>query len=294
MNYNHLIYFQTLAGLENYRKAAQQLHITQPSLSNAIHNLEEDLGVRLFEKKGRGIKLTIKGTRYLEYVNRALKELDEWELMLGYELTDSNLFVRLGYVMSISYDIVPGWISGFRKKTNHNVFFSCINDTSDALAEELLNGNLDLIMCAKLDDPRITQETLLSREPVLLCPKNHHFAKRKSVDINELSGEAFIAHNRNTSFHRIMAELYQRSSIHVRIVSEVDEDRAVLGMVRAGIGCGIVLNSPEIHGSDFSAVPITGTGFLGDICIGKRADASLWDTAESFYEYVLNNTEGLK
>ena len=294
MNYNHLIYFQTLAGLENYRKAAQQLHITQPSLSNAIHNLEEDLGVRLFEKKGRGIKLTIQGKRYLEYVNRALKELDEGELMLGYELTSSNMLVRLGYVMSISYDIVPGWISGFRKKTKENVFFSCINDTSDALAEELLNGNADLIICAKLDDPRIAQKTLLSREPVLLCPKNHHLAKRKSVDITELGGEAFIAHNRNTAFHRIMAELYLRSNTHVRIISEADEDRAILGMVRAGIGCGIVLNSPEIHGSDFSTVPITGTGFLGDICIGRRADTPLPDIAEAFRQYVLSNTEGLK
>ena len=65
MNYNHLVYFQTLAALENYRKAAQQLHITQPSLSNAIHNMEADLGVQLFEKKGRGVRLTVQGTRFL-------------------------------------------------------------------------------------------------------------------------------------------------------------------------------------------------------------------------------------
>lgn len=289
MNYNHLFYFQTLAGTENYRKAAQQLHITQPSLSNAIHNLESDLGVQLFEKKGRGIKLTVQGTRYLEYVNRALNELNEGELMLSYELADSDLFVRFGYVMSTAYDVVPGMISGFRKITGKNIFFSCINDTSDALAEELLNGNVDLILCSNLNDPRITQKTLFSREPVLLLPKNHHLANRKSVDINELSGESFIAHNRNTAFHKIMTELYLRSDTHVKIISEVDEDRAILGMVRAGIGCGIVLNSPEIHGSDFSAIPITGTGFLGDLCIGKRADNILPDTAEAFYQYVLSN-----
>ena len=288
MNYNHLLYFRTLAETENYRRAAHQLHITQPSLSNAIHNLEADLGVQLFEKKGRGVRLTVQGTRYLEYVSRALKELSQGELMLSYEMADSDHVLRLGYVMSVSYDTVPEWMKGFRKQYRKDIFFSCINDTSDALGQELLNGNVDVILSSYLDDPRITQQTLLRREPVLLLPKNHHLANRKSIDISELNGESFIAHSRNTAFHRIMTEIYQRTDTHVRIVSEADEDRAILGMVRAGLGCGIVLNNPELHGTDFSAVPVTGTGFLGDICIGKRADDPLPDTAEAFYQYVLN------
>ncbi|MCR5795224.1 MAG: LysR family transcriptional regulator [Solobacterium sp.] len=294
MNYNHLVYFQALAGLENYRKAAQQLHITQPSLSNAIHNMEEDLGVQLFEKKGRGIRLTAQGIKFLEYVNRAMKELNEGELMLSYELASSDHFLRLGYVMSVTNDVIPEWLAGFRRQYRKNVFFSCINDTSDALVNELLNGNVDLIFCADMKDPRIIQTPLFRRDPVLLTPKDHRLANRKSVDISELTGEPFIAHSRKTSFHRIMAEVYLRSGTHVRIVSEADEDRAIIGMVRKGLGCGVVLESPEIHGEGFSAIPITGTGFQGELCIGRRANDTLPDAAEAFCRYVLENKEGIQ
>lgn len=288
MNYNHLFYFQTLAELENYHKAAQQLHITQPSLSNAIHNIEAELGVQLFQKKGRGVTLTVQGIRYLDYVNRAIKNLNEGELMLSYELASSNFFLSMGYVMSVSYDFVPELMKGYKKASGKNIFFSCIHNTSDKLAKELLNGNVSLIISANLNDPRIEQKTLFKKDPILLTPKNHPLANRKSVHINELNGEAFIAHNRNTSFHKIMSEIYLRTKTHVRIVSEAAEDRAILGMVKAGFGCAVVLDSPEIHGSDFSAIPLVGSGFQGEICIGKRANSVLPPETEEFYQFVLN------
>ena len=75
MNLNYLLYFQTLAKYEHYGKAAEELHITQPSLSKAIRNLEQDLGVELFEKSGRGIRLSSQGVHYLDYVDKALHEL---------------------------------------------------------------------------------------------------------------------------------------------------------------------------------------------------------------------------
>lgn len=291
MNYNHLFYFRTLAEHENYRKAAQELHITQPSLSNAIHNLEADLGVQLFEKKGRGIKLTVQGMRYLEYVNRAVHELNEGELMLSYDSAAFDLFLRLGYILPVAYDCVPAWLSGFQKKCRKNVFFSCINDTSAALVQELLNGNADLIMCSQISDPRVEFTPLFSRDLILLTPANHRLANKTGVDINDLEGESFIAHNRNTAFHHIMAETYLRDSLHVRVIGEADEDRAILGMVKAGMGVAVTVESPEIHGTGFCAIPVRRTSFKGTICIGRRANEQLPPAAEEFYQYVLSSVQ---
>ena len=77
MNLNQLEYFRTLAHEEHYTRAAQMLSITQPSLSHAIAQLEQELGTRLFEKKGRNIVLTRYGKIFLPYVEDALKILDE-------------------------------------------------------------------------------------------------------------------------------------------------------------------------------------------------------------------------
>ena len=121
-----------------------------------------------------------------------------------------------------------------------------------------------------------------------MAPRSHKLSARKSVDIRELGGEAFIAHSRDTALHDILADIYRQNHIHVRIISEADEDRAILGMVRAGLGCGVTTRSPEIYGTDFSAIPITGSGFCGRICIGRLAGAVLSETAEAFYTYMVS------
>lgn len=288
MNYNHLVYFQKLAKYENYRIASEELHITQPSLSNAIHHLEADLGVALFEKSGRGVRLTGQGQRFLKYVNNALRELRNGEDRLHYEQVEGDSILRLGIVMSAAYDPFSDWIRDFQKKTERKVFYACTNDTSDGLCDELCAGNLDLIICTSVANPKITFTPLYERGLVLLTPHCHRFSSRESVSIEELNGEAFIAHSRKTALHDILADIYREHHIRVRIISEADEDRAILGMVRAGLGCAITTPSSEIYGTDFCTVPITGTGFRGEISVGRRVNEPLSEIAEDFYTYLLS------
>ncbi len=76
MNLKHLQYFRVLAKTQHYTKAAAQLYITQPSLSQAIGELEKELNIKLFEKVGRNIKLTKYGQYFLTYVENGLEELE--------------------------------------------------------------------------------------------------------------------------------------------------------------------------------------------------------------------------
>ena len=99
MNYNYLRYFSVLAQLEHYTLAAARLGISQPSLSSAIHHLEEELGdVRLFEKVGRNIRLTEEGRYFQERVDAALKELNEASNTLRDSRTSAPVIIRLGVV----------------------------------------------------------------------------------------------------------------------------------------------------------------------------------------------------
>ena len=289
MNYNHLIYFQTLARCEHYRKAAEELHITQPSLSNAIHRLEEDLGVQLFEKSGRGVRLTKQGRRFLDYVDQGFHALQIGEELLHYEQIHAQTTLNLGVVLSIANDPFPDWIRGFTQYYPRKVFFSCVNDTSDGLCLELKAGNVDLIFCSKIEDPRIEFTPLFDQKLMLLVPLSHRLAGRSSIPIQELDGEAFIAHSRKTALHDILADIYRANHIRVRIVSEADEDRAIIGMVRAGLGCGVTTYSSELYGSGFQAIPITGSGFHGQICMGRRRGTPLPDTAQLFWDYLLSH-----
>ena len=98
MNYNVLRYFSVLAQIEHYTIAAARLGISQPTLSSAIHNLENELGgVRLFEKNGRNVRLTEEGRFYQEKVDAALKELHSASMMLRDSRISAPVVIRMGY-----------------------------------------------------------------------------------------------------------------------------------------------------------------------------------------------------
>ena len=101
MNLNQLIYFETLAQLEHVSRASEKLNIAQPSLSKAIANLEQELGVDLFEKQGRNVVLTRQGKLYLDYVQKALKSLEEGRSALQRMQSELNLRIDIGFVSSL-------------------------------------------------------------------------------------------------------------------------------------------------------------------------------------------------
>ena len=113
MNLNHLSYFRVLAKLEHYTQAAEELSITQPSLSHAMSTLEKDLGTYLFEKQGRNIKLTKYGKIYFEYVDRALSELEKGEKKIRELANVSTGTIELGYIYTLGPSFIPHLIKDF-------------------------------------------------------------------------------------------------------------------------------------------------------------------------------------
>ena len=106
MNLRHLKFFVVLAKTQHMAKAAELLNISQPSLSYAINSLEKELGVPLFEKDGRNIKLTNFGSIYLTYVQKSLSELDRGSEYIS-ELLDINRgHINLGFTFSMGQEIL--------------------------------------------------------------------------------------------------------------------------------------------------------------------------------------------
>ena len=138
MNLNHLSYFRVLAKLEHYTQAAEELSITQPSLSHAMSALERDLGTYLFEKQGRNIKLTKLGKIYFEYVEKALSELERGEKRIK-ELTNvSTGTIELGYIYTLGPNFVPKLIKKFTSiEKNKDIKFLFGQGTTKYLINDL-------------------------------------------------------------------------------------------------------------------------------------------------------------
>ena len=117
MNLNQLIYFATLAQLQHVTRASEKLNIAQPSLSKAIANLEQELGVDLFEKQGRNVVLTRQGKLYLDYVEKALESLEEGRSALQRMQTELDQRIDIGFVSSLQARMMPQLLADYRKTT---------------------------------------------------------------------------------------------------------------------------------------------------------------------------------
>ena len=115
MNLNHLYYFKTLARVEHYTRAAQELSITQPSLSHAISCLEDELGTYLFEKQGRRVVLTKYGKIFLQYVTNSLDMLEVGIKRTKAMTSESSGIIDLGYIFTLGSHFVPDLVSEFLK-----------------------------------------------------------------------------------------------------------------------------------------------------------------------------------
>lgn len=141
MNLHQLRYFTTLAQEEHYTKAALKLHITQPSLTHAVHLLEDELDVALFEKKGRNVVLTKYGKLFLKEIEPILNRLDD-SIENIKQISKGKETLNIGFVRRLGMSYIPQLISSFQ---NENVTFQCHSGFSYELIHDLKKNDLDIV-----------------------------------------------------------------------------------------------------------------------------------------------------
>ena len=146
MNLNQLYYFQKVAQLQHYHQAAKELNISQPSLSRSIANLEEELGVSLFQKNGRNIELTKYGSIFLEHVNRIIDEIKIAENKMKSLASSSSGHIDIGYVFPLAKSYIPRLVRSFlNQQENHEITFSLSQEITKNLIADLKNEKYDVV-----------------------------------------------------------------------------------------------------------------------------------------------------
>ena len=259
MNLNYLRYFRVLAKLEHYTQAAEELSITQPSLSHAMSELEKSLGAYLFEKKGRNIKLTKYGKIYFEYVDKGLSELENGEKKLK-ELTNiSTGTIELGYIYTLGPSFVPSLIRSFTGvEENKNIKFSFGQGTTNTLIEGLKNEKFDMVFCSHVENqPDIEFIPIAKEELVLIVSNEHPLAKNDSVDLREVDSYPFIGFSEKSGIRSLINSLFKKVDITPNIVCEVEEDNAIAGLVEINYGIAVIPKISSLKYYNVKVLPIT-------------------------------------
>ncbi len=207
MNLKQLYYFKRLSETEHYTEAASSLCITQPSLSHAISELEKELGVALFARQGRNVKITQNGKRFLPYVEDALASLENGRMTLQKNGAENKENIRIAFIYTMGEYVVPQLINQYSLSPEcHNVTFSFTQGTSLTLLQELKAGKVDLAICSYIaDEPDIDFIPVIQQELVVVTAKDHPLARlyEHEVDLVETIHYPYIYFSENRVYVRL-------------------------------------------------------------------------------------------
>lgn len=243
MNLQHLRYFITLANLEHYTKAARQLHITQPTLSHAISIIESELGVILFEKKGRNIILTENGKAFAKNIQEALNLIDDSVATLQAQ-TIKSFNIKIALLRVLSHRVIPNLTRQFlTDNPNSPANFIFYNDSgmTEDLLRGLIDGRYDLAFCSKIGlNPQITYLPIAVQDMVIVVPKNHQLAQKEHVSIADTLAYPQIWFSKKSGVRPVVEKLYQDQMDQVKIQFEIEEDETIAGLVAQNFGIAIL------------------------------------------------------
>lgn len=286
-----LQYFKTLARVLHYTQAAAELHIAQPSLSYSIKELEKELGVKLFEKDSRHIKLTAYGEQFLPYAQRALDMLDEGVGVLKQMAGSAQQIVRLGYFHSISASLIPAVMMGiYGQEKNQSIRFQFTEAPSFDLFQLLKRGELDLAFCLHQDDE--LESVTIMRQPLYLAvPEHHPLAKRESVSFEDFAKEPIVMLDKPSSLRQQLDEVYARRGLAPQVVFEVRECNAALQYVALRFGVSVLPQVPAMGNEKVVVIPISdeSTAFVRTVLFSWVKKRPLSPASKRVRDYILEH-----
>ena len=294
MNYNYLRYFSVLAQLEHYTLAAARLGISQPSLSSAIHHLEQELGnVRLFEKVGRNIRLTEEGRYYQEKVDAALKELNIASMTLRDSKVSAPVVIRLGVVSGTVSGTVSREIAAYLQQ-NDRIRFRLTESSGEELLNMVRQEKLDMAIVDMTDRDRTLHFRKLCRRNFWAAlPADHPLSHSQILTPQQLDQQTQIVFNNDIEDSFI--KWASGSPIDEHIVCTVNTAQAALDLVAAGVGICVVPDDCIYPRENVRFVPIENWHQALYMCIlyDKWLVPPVWNFVEQLVRGIRKNNPEL-
>ncbi len=241
MELTQLKYFKVVAECEHFTHAAEQLYISQPSLSKAISNLEDELGLKLFEREKKSVYLNDYGKNFYMYVKKIFTELDE---ALG-QLKDMSIGAHGDVKIATSFEITkPSPIHAYTREfflSNPDISLHFYQQSVKQIMQLLEDREANLAFSLQPhQQPNITWIPLYSERMGLILPKGHMFANRSSLRLEEVKEERFLCNNVAPDEEDSIYHLCKMAGFKPKIGFEGTSSKIVGEAVTRGLGIAFV------------------------------------------------------
>ncbi len=234
MELRHLRYFLAVAEQSHFRQAAESLHVSQPTLSQQVKDLEDELGIALFERTGRRARLTQAGRLYQQYAQRAINVLEEGKTALDEldGLVRGSLTV--GVVQTVNASLTPAVVAQFAQ-AYPQVKLQVEELSASQIESGIRDGRLDVgISFAPADDKGLSVEPLLREEFVLAVSPGHPLQDQPAVKIAQLKETPLCLLDQGFCTRRMIDTAFAKAKCSPRVAIEMNSIEGIVAVVGAG------------------------------------------------------------
>lgn len=288
MNLNQLYYFQKIAKLQHYHQAAKELNISQPSLSRSISNLEDELGVSLFQKNGRNIELTKYGRIFLEHVNRILEEINIVENKMKSLAGSRSGHIDIGYVFPLAKTYIPRMVRNFlNQEQNHEITFSLSQEITSQLIVDLKAEKYDIIFGSYVpDEPKIEFIPVVNQEMVIITPPEHPLKHKSSLVLEDLLSYPVIGYDRTSGLGQYTHSIYRQNHMEPSIAFETSDENAIASLVAEDFGIGFVAHVESLREYDIEILHLTNMKPYHTVYMAYLKDKPMIPAVRKFIDFV--------
>ncbi|WP_066071826.1 LysR family transcriptional regulator [Neobacillus soli] len=289
MELRQIKYFIEVAKREHVTEAAHALHVAQSAVSRQIVNLEVELGVDLFIREGRNVKLTPIGIMFLEQMEQAIKLIDNAKREVEEFLDPEKGTIRIGFPSSLAAYTLPTAISAFRERYPF-VKFQLNQGSYRYLIDGVVKGEFNLALLGPVPkkEKKIIGKTLFTENIVALLPHDHPLAHKRILNLSELRDDSFILFPDGFVLREIIVTACGQLGFQPQVSFEGEDIDAIKGLVSAGLGVTLIPEITLIDGLPRSTVkiPITEPNVTRTVGVIIPSERELLPTEKLFNEFL--------
>jgi LysR family transcriptional regulator, low CO2-responsive transcriptional regulator len=281
--------FAAVARHMSFTRAARELHLTQPAVSQQVKHLERQVGMPLFEQVGRGVQLAPAGAELLRYVNQAIELLREAGESLAAMRGLRRGVLKIGAVSTAKY-FAPSLLSAFRPQYPEVIIKFAVANREEII-KQLAANEIDLVIMGRPPRELETIAVPFAKHPlVIIASPAHPLCARKRIALRQLATELFLIREEGSGTRASMEQVFRERGVPLRVLMEVSSNETIKQAVIAGMGLSFLSAHTvglELAAGKLAVLDVVGLPIVRDWFVIHLHDKQLAPIATAFRAFLL-------
>lgn len=291
MELRHLRYFEAVARHSHVTRAAAELHIAQPALSKQISQLEHELGVALFDRVGRNVRLTEAGEALLPHARAVMAQVEAARAEMAERIGLRKGRATVGAPPTVGNQLLPQALAIFNQRYS-GIELRLHEAGVQTLLDLLETGLTDVaVVTLPVDDENLTVLPLFTEEMVIAVWRGHPLATRSEVSISELADEPWVLSPENYELREAALSVCERAGFTPRVVLDGGETDTLLRFVAAGLGIALVPRLAVQSVSDLVPLRVADQKLERSLGVVWRGDRVASPAARALREFLVEQLQ---